>query len=111
MDFGQSTGHDCSFEASVGLFFLPHIVANMSNEGLTEYMMGAAILSKADYQSVEAVHGSGMYFQQSSALVDFLHGVKPAHHIPSFKFPVAYFNGSEHHRGSENKWFSLCKDQ
>jgi pimeloyl-ACP methyl ester carboxylesterase len=111
MDCGQNTGPGCSFKASVGLFFLRHMGANMSNEGLTKAMMGTAKKSKADYHLVEAVCGSGMYFQQSSALVDFLHGVKPAHGIPNFKFPVAYFNGSEDHRDSEDKWLALCKDQ
>eukprot|EP00980_Cylindrotheca_fusiformis_P015548 scaffold4433_cov122-Cylindrotheca_fusiformis.AAC.5 len=111
MDCGQNTGPDCSFKAKFGLFFLRRLGSMMSNEGLMKAMMGATKKSKADYHLVEAVLGSGMYFQQSDAQVECLHGVKPADHIPKFKFPVSFFNGSEDHRDSEDKCLALCKDQ
>lgn len=111
MDCGQNTGPDCSLKANMGIFLIRYMSAVMSNEGLMNAMMGIAKKSQANYHVVEAVYGSGMYFQQSSAQADILHGVKPADHIPNFKFPVAYFNGSEDHRDSEDKWLSLCKDQ
>merc|ERR1712183_305437 len=74
-------------------------------------MMSATENSKADYHLIEAVYGSGMYFQQAKNQVDVLHSVSPADHIPNLKLPMLFFNGSEDHRDSEDKWLSLCKDQ
>mmetsp|Transcript_20168 Transcript_20168/g.29938 ORF Transcript_20168/g.29938 Transcript_20168/m.29938 type:complete len:337 (+) Transcript_20168:72-1082(+) len=111
MDCGQNVGPDCSLKAAIGLWFMRKIGGHMTNEKLIKSMMGVAKKSKADYQLVEAVYGCGMYFQQASNLCECLHTVAPADHIPNFKFPVLYFNGSEDYRDSENKWLELCADQ
>ena len=52
-----------------------------------------------------------MFFQQGPSQVDCLHQVAPADIIPRLDFPIIFFNGSEDHRDSENKWLSLCKDK
>lgn len=109
IDCGQNVGPDCSLKARFGLWFLRKLSTNMSNKSLMGAMMGAVKKSKADYHLVETTFGAGYFFQQGGAQCDCLHTVAPADIIPSLDFPILFFNGSEDHRDSEDKWLSLCK--
>jgi pimeloyl-ACP methyl ester carboxylesterase len=111
MDCGQNVGPDCSLKASVGLFIIRIVTKAMSNKGITEAMLGVTKKSPADWKLVESTFGAGFRFDQAVQQVECLHTVKPADHIPSYDFPILFFNGSEDHRDSEDKWLSLCKDQ
>lgn len=111
MDCGQNVGPDCSFKAATGLWLMRKLGGQMSNETLIKSMVGIANKSGADYHLVEAIYGSGMYFQQAPKLFECMHSIAPADHIPNFKFPVLYFNGSKDYRDSEDKWLALCRDQ
>lgn len=111
MDCGQNVGPDCSFKASLGIVMLRFASKNMSNKGLMEAMVGVTKKSPADWHLVDSVYGAGMFFAQGVQQVECMHSVKPADHIPTYDFPVLFFNGSEDHRDSENKWLSLCKNK
>jgi len=111
MDCGQNVGPDCSLKARVGIWFLKTLAGNMSNKGLMNAMMGVVKKSPAQHKLVESSLGAGMHFQQGVAQTTCMHTVAPAEHIPNYDFPLLFFNGSEDHRDSEDKWLSLCKDQ
>lgn len=111
MDCGQNVGPDCSLKASVGIFLMRLASKNMSNKGLMDALLGVVKKSPADWKLVESSFGAGMFFDQAVHQIECMHAVKPADHIPSYDFPVLFFNGSEDHRDSEDKWLSLCKDQ
>ena len=103
LDCGQNVGPDCSFKARFGLWFLRKLSSSMSNKTLTSAMMNQSTKT-ADYHIHECSFGSGMFFQQGAAQCDCLHSVAPADLIPSLNIPILYFDGSEDHRDSENKW-------
>lgn len=111
MDCGQNVGPDCSFKARLGIAFLRLVSKNMSNKGLMGALLGVTKKSPADWKLVESTFGAGMYFDQALQQIDCMHTVKPAEHIPSYDFPILFFNGSDDHRDSEDKWLSLCKNQ
>ena len=79
----------------------------MSNAGLMSAMKDVTNKSPADYKLVESTFGAGMFFDSSKEQIECLHSVSPAIHIPNFKFPILYMNGSEDHRDSENRWLEL----
>jgi pimeloyl-ACP methyl ester carboxylesterase len=111
IDCGQNVGPDASLKARLGLWFLKAISKHISNKGLTDAMLDATKKSPADFKLVESVFGSGMCFDQGAEQIECLKAVAPAEYIPSYDFPVLFFNGSEDYRDSEDKWLSLCKDQ
>ncbi len=111
MDCGQNVGPDCSLKARLGVWFLKTVAGNMSNKALIGAMMSVVKKSPAQYKLVESTFGAGMHFQQGVAQTTCMHAVAPADHIPNYDFPILFFNGSEDHRDSEDKWLSLCKDQ
>ncbi|KAL7528797.1 hypothetical protein ACHAWF_002709, partial [Thalassiosira exigua] len=111
LDCGQNVGPDCSLKARVGIWFLRKLSGRMNNKALMGAMMGEVSKSKADYHLVECCYGGGVFFQQGPAQCDCMHSVAPADIIPSFHFPVLFFNGSEDYRDSENKWLDLCNDR
>eukprot|EP00529_Nitzschia_sp_RCC80_P031575 CAMPEP_0113513804 /NCGR_PEP_ID=MMETSP0014_2-20120614/40063_1 /TAXON_ID=2857 /ORGANISM="Nitzschia sp." /LENGTH=367 /DNA_ID=CAMNT_0000410243 /DNA_START=99 /DNA_END=1202 /DNA_ORIENTATION=- /assembly_acc=CAM_ASM_000159 len=111
IDCGQGVGPGCSFKARFGLVFLRMLSKNMSNMGLMGAMMSVSKKSPADWKLIESTFGAGNFFDQGAEQVDCLHTVDPAGHIPNLKFPIIFFNGSEDHRDSEDKWLSLCHDK
>ncbi|KAG7343037.1 alpha/beta fold family hydrolase [Nitzschia inconspicua] len=111
MDCGQNVGPDCSLKASVGLIVLRFASKSMSNKGLLQTMAGISKKSPANWKLVESAFGAGMFFDQAVQQIECLHSVQPADHIPSYNFPILFFNGSEDYRDSEDKWLRLCKDQ
>jgi pimeloyl-ACP methyl ester carboxylesterase len=111
MDCGQNVGPDCSLKASLGILFLKLVSKSMSNKGLMEALVGVTKRSPANWKLVESTFGAGMFFDQALQQIQCMHTVKPADHIPSYDFPILFFNGSEDHRDSEDKWLKLCKNQ
>jgi len=112
IDCGQNNvGPDCSLQARFRIWFLRKLTTKMSNKSLMEAMIKAVKKSKADYHLVETAFGAGYFFQQAGAQWDSMHTVAPADIIPSLNFPMLFFNGSEDHRDSEDKWLSLCKHE
>jgi pimeloyl-ACP methyl ester carboxylesterase len=111
MDCGQNVGPDCSLKASLGIVLLRFLSKNMSSKGLMDALVGVTKKSPADWKLVESTFGAGMYFDQALQQIECMHTVKPADHIPFYEFPILFFNGSEDHRDSEDKWLSLCKHQ
>ena len=111
MDCGQNVGPDCSLKARMGLWLLRKMSGSMNNKSLMNAMISTVKKSKADFHLVETCYAAGMFFQQGPSQVDCLHQVAPADIIPRLDFPIIFFNGSEDHRDSENKWLSLCKDK
>jgi len=109
LDCGQNVGPDCSYKARFGLWFLRKLSSSMNNKTLLGAMLSQS--KTADYHIRECSFGSGMFFQQGAAQCDCLHSVSPADLIPTLNIPILYFNGSEDHRDSENKWLELCKDE
>jgi pimeloyl-ACP methyl ester carboxylesterase len=111
IDCGQNVGPDCSYKAWFGLGFLRLVATNMSNMGMFSAMKSVIDKSPADWKIIESTFGAGMFFDSASGQVDCLHAVRPADHIANLNFPIIFFNGSEDHRDSEEKWLSLCQDQ
>lgn len=111
MDCGQNVGPDCSIKASLGIQILRLATKTMSNKGLLGAMIDVTKKSPADWRLVECTFGAGLFFDQGTQQIECMHSVKPADHIPTYHFPVLFFNGSEDYRDSENKWLSLCKNQ
>lgn len=111
LDCGQNVGPDCSLKARLGIWFLRKLSHKMNNKSLMGAMMSTVKKSGADYHLVECCYAGGMFFQQGPAQCDCLHGVAPAQIIPGLgKFPILFFNGSEDHRDSEERWLDLCGD-
>ena len=111
VDCGQNVGPDASFKARAGIWFLRKLTQNMSNKSLMNAMLGVSKKSPATYKLVECTFGVGQFFDQGAAQVDCLHTVRPADYIPSYPFPVLFFNGSEDHRDSEDKWLEMCQNK
>mmetsp|Transcript_13806 Transcript_13806/g.22508 ORF Transcript_13806/g.22508 Transcript_13806/m.22508 type:complete len:241 (-) Transcript_13806:339-1061(-) len=110
LDCGQNVGPGCSLKARAGIWFLRKISGNMNNQAMTGALMGTVEKSKADYHLVECCFAAGMFFQQGSSQCDCLRAVAPSDIIPTLDIPILFFNGSEDHRDSEDKWLGLCKD-
>jgi pimeloyl-ACP methyl ester carboxylesterase len=111
MDCGQNVGPHCSIKASLGIWFLRMATKSLSNKGLMGAMVGVTKKSPANWKLVESAFGAGNFFDQGHEQIECMHTVDPSIHIPSYDFPVLFFNGSEDHRDSEDWWLSLCKDQ
>jgi pimeloyl-ACP methyl ester carboxylesterase len=111
VDCGQNVGPDASLKAKAGIWVLKIMSKSMSNKGLMNAMMGVCKKSPADFKLVESTFGAGMSFDQGVEQTECMHAVAPADLIPSYNFPILFFNGSEDYRDSEDKWLSLCKDQ
>lgn len=111
IDCGQNVGPDCSLKARVGLWFLNKMSGHMSNKALMGALMGEVSKSKADFNLVECCFSAGMHFKQGPAQCMCLHSVAPADYIPTYDFPILFFNGSEDYRDSERKWLNLCNDK
>lgn len=111
MDCGQNSGPDCSWKVSAGIWVMGKMCRFMNNASLTATFVDLLKKSPADWKLVESMFGAGFFFDAAEDQVKVLHSVQPANHIPNFDFPVLFFNGSEDHRDSEDRWLSLCKIQ
>lgn len=111
IDCGQNVGPGCSYKARFGLVFLKMVATGMSNQSLMGAMKSVAEKSPADWKLIESTFGAGQFFDSGAEQVECIHTVNPADHIPNLKFPILFFNGSEDHRDSEEKWLSLCHDK
>ncbi|KAL3906503.1 MAG: hypothetical protein SGILL_009245, partial [Bacillariaceae sp.] len=111
MDCGQNVGPGCSFKASAGIWVLRQATKSLSNRGLMDAMLGVSKKSPADFKLIESTFGAGNFFDQGVKQVECMHSVAPAEFIPTYDFPVLFFNGSEDYHDSDEKWLSLCKDQ
>ena len=111
IDCGQNVGPDCSFKARAGLWLMKSLASRMSNKALMNTMLGVTKKSDANFHLVDSCFGAGEFFDQGVAQVDCLHSVAPAKHIPSYRFPILFFNGSKDYRDSEDKWLSMCQDK
>lgn len=66
-------------------------------------MLGTISKSKADLSY------TCMFFQQGGDQCVCMHAVSPADIIPTYDFPVLYFNGSEDYRDSKEKWLRIMQ--
>lgn len=109
LDCGQNVGPGASLKARAGMWMMRLASSLASNNFLMSSFVSMLEKSRADFHLIEATFGAGVFFDQGVAICDCLQAVAPADKIPSFQFPVLFFNGSEDYRDSEGRWLDACE--